>query len=166
MLNTKISRAALETSRASPPLSRWRSSLRKLAPYNTSEHLENLADRRSSRAVARLCAGIFILYQRSTGAKESDPFSRDGESWAAFEQAALPEMASFAFYHREKKVPRTPNSVLADSMGHIWLTAELPTLTTIQLITELANHISSTYEITPIDRRTRKRASLGLNVIA
>jgi hypothetical protein len=51
-------------------------------------------------------------------------------------------------------------------MGHIWLTAELPTLTTIQLITELANHISSTYEITPIDRRTRKRASLGLNVIA
>jgi len=129
-----------------------------------------LADRRSSSAAARLCAGIFLLYQRSTGARESDRFIRDGKSWSAFEQAALPEMSSFSFFDRTRKIMRTPNSVLADAMGKIWMAEKLPYTsgnpTTIQIVTELANQIAEAYEINPIERRSRKRASLGLDVLA
>ncbi len=131
---------------------------------------ETLADRRSSSAVARMCAGIFLLYQRDTGARQSDPFIRSGKSWLAFEQAALPEMSSFAFFDKRHKTIRTPSSVLADVMGQIWVAYRLPNIvgtpSTLQVITELANRIEETYEITPIDRRSRKRASLGLNILA
>jgi hypothetical protein len=34
------------------------------------------------------------------------------------------------------------------------------------LVTELANRIASGYEISPVERRSRRRASLGLNVLA
>ena len=81
----------------------------------------------------------------------------------------MPEMAAFTFYDKSKRTMRTPNSVLADAMGHIWLADKLPKSfgppTTIQLITELANQIDSAYEINPTERRTRKRASLGLSVL-
>lgn len=132
--------------------------------------LESPADRRSANTAARLCAGIFLLYQRATGARQADPFERDAKTWSAFEQAALPEMCSFEFIDKTNRALRTPNSVLADVMGHIWLADILPnagkTPTTIQVITELANRIASTYEITPIDRRARERASLGLDILA
>jgi len=65
---------------------------------------------------------------------------------------------------------RTPNSVLADAMGKIWMAEKLPYTsgnpTTIQIVTELANQIAEAYEINPIERRSRKRASLGLDVLA
>ena len=54
--------------------------------------------------------------------------------------------------------------------AQIWLARTLPnvlgTPATIQIVTELANRIADTYEITPVDRRGRKRASLGLNILA
>jgi hypothetical protein len=135
----------------------------------TTEEWEDLADRRSSPAAVRLCAGIFSLYRRATGARESDPFLRDAQSWAAFEKAALPEMACFTFFDRARDSNLTPNAVLADAMYHIWTLDTLPntlgTPTTIGLIGELAKHVCSRYEITPIDRRARKRASLGLDVV-
>ena len=110
-----------------------------------------------------------MLYQRATGAKQNDRFLRDEKSWGAFEQAALPEMQSFTFFDRPKKMMRTPNSVLADAMGNVWMAEKLPKITgqptTIQLIQELVRQIASKYEITPIDRRMRKRASLGLDVL-
>lgn len=143
-----------------------------MAPYETTvdEESNKRADRRSSAAGARLCAGIFLLYQRDTGAKESEPFIRDARSWSAFEEAAMPEMVSFSFYDRSKNMMRTPASVLADAMGQIWMAEKLPNVvgrpTSIQLVTELANRICSTYEVTPLERRTRKRASLGLDVLA
>jgi len=130
------------------------------------EDSEKRADRRSSSAAARLCAGIFLLYQRATGVRASDPFLRNEKSWAAFEQAALPEMASFHFLDRSRNTIRTPASVLADAMGHIWLSKAMKNPTTIRLITELANHIASAYEVTPIERRTHQRASLGLDILA
>lgn len=154
-----------ETNCLPPPLTQRRNVFRKLPSQETTENWESPADRRSAQAVVRLCAGIFLLYQRATKAKESDPFIRDAQSWAAFEQAALPQMASFTFYDKANQATRTPNSVLADAMGHVWLVNSLKRPTTIQLITGLANHICAAYEITPIDRRTRKRASLGLNVV-
>ena len=129
-----------------------------------------IADRRSTAVAARMCAGIFLLYQRETGARQADPFIRDAKSWLAFEQAALPEMSSFTFFDRAHKTIRTPSSVLADMMAQIWLARTLPnvlgTPATIQIVTELANRIADTYEITPVDRRGRKRASLGLNILA
>ena len=130
------------------------------------EDSEKRADRRSSSCAARLCAGIFLLYQRATGIRASDPFLRNEASWTAFEQAALPEMASFQFFDRARNAMRTPASALADAMGQIWLSKSIKTPTTIRLITELANNIASTYEVTPIERRTRERASLGLDILA
>ena len=136
----------------------------------TTEEWEKLADRRISPAADRLFAGIFLLYQRATGAEQNDRFQRDEKSWSAFEQAALPEMRAFTFFDRPKNMMRTPNSVLADAMGHIWMAEKLPKVTgqptTIQLIQELVRQIASKYEITPIERRTRKRASLGLDILA
>jgi hypothetical protein len=139
--------------------------VRKGLSQETAEDDQTRADRRSSSAAARLCAGIFLLYERATGAGESDPFIRDAKSWSTFETAALPEMYSFTFFHRSKKMMRTPSSVLADTMGQIWM-AETGPATTIQLVTELANRIASGYEISPVERRSRRRASLGLNVLA
>jgi len=102
--------------------------------------------------------------------REYDRFIRDDKSWSAFEQAALPEMTGFTFFDRTKKIMRTPNSVLADAMGRIWMADKLPhalgTPTTIQIVTELANQIAEEYEISPIERRSRKRASLGLDLLA
>jgi len=132
----------------------------------TTEEWEKLADRRSSPAVVRLCAGLFSLYRRATGAKESDPFIRDAKSWAAFQQAAEPEMACFTFFDRTRDTTLTPNAVLAEAMYYIWTlpnTEAQPT--TIGVIGELAKHICLRYETTPIDRRIRKRASLGLDVV-
>ncbi len=139
------------------------------APYQQQfeeDESQHLADRRSSSTAARLCAGIFLLYQRATGMGEADPFIRDEKTWIAFEEAALPEMRSFSFYDRSRNMMRTPASVLADAMGHIWLAKSPETPATIQVITELANRIASLYQIEPIERRTRKRASLGLDVLA
>jgi hypothetical protein len=136
---------------------------------DTCEEDWTLADRRSSSAAARLCAGIFLIYQRQTGARQSDPFMRDAKSWSLFEQAALPEMSSFTFFDRSKNMLRMPSSVLADAMGHIWIAERLPYSgaipTTIQVVTELANRIAANYEISPVERRSRKRASLGLDVL-
>ena len=135
----------------------------------TTEEWEKLADRRSSPTVVRLCAGLFSLYRRATGAKESDPFIRDAKSWAAFQQAAEPEMACFTFFDRTRDTTLTPNAVLAEAMYYIWAIESLPntmgTATTIGVIGELAKHICSRYETAPIDRRIRKRASLGLDVV-
>jgi hypothetical protein len=54
-------------------------------------------------------------------------------------------------------------------MYHIWTLDNLPNVigqpTTITVIGELAKHVCSRYEIAAIDRRARKRASLGLNVL-
>ncbi len=135
----------------------------------TTEEWEKIADRRSSPIVVRLCAGLFLLYQRATGARESDPFIRDAQSWAAFEQAVLPEMACFSFFDRSRDTTLTPSAILADAMYHIWTLETLPHSvglpTTIGVIGELAKHVCSRYEITAMDRRARKRASLGLDVI-
>jgi len=135
----------------------------------TTEEWEKLADRRSSPAVVRLCAGLFSLYRRATGAKESDPFIRDAKSWAAFQQAAEPEMACFTFFDRTRDTTLTPNAVLAEAMYYIWTLEVLPNTaglpTTIGVIGELAKHVCSRYETTPIDRRGRNRASLGLDVV-
>jgi hypothetical protein len=135
----------------------------------STEEWEKLADRRSSPTVVRLCAGLFSLYRRVTGAKESDPFIRDAKSWAAFEQAVLPEMACYTFFDRSRDTTLMPNAVLADAMYYIWTIESLPntmgTATTIGVIGELAKHICSRYETAPIDRRIRKRASLGLDVV-
>ncbi len=140
-------------------------------PYQIpDEEPETRADRRSASAAKRLCAGISLLYQRATGARESDPFIRDEKTWIAFEEAALPEMRSFTFYDRSKNMMRTPASVLADAMGHVWMAKSLPnalgTPATIQVITAITNQIASSYQIEPIERRGRKRASLGLDVLA
>jgi hypothetical protein len=144
--------------------------VRKETSQTSDEEFEPTADRRSSSAAARLCAGIFLLYQRQTGARQSDPFIRDAKTWSRFEQAALPEMGSFTFLDRKKNAMRTPNSVLADTMGHIWIAERLPNSatipTTVQVVTELANRIAAQYEIRPVERRSRKRASLGLDVLA
>ncbi len=79
-------------------------------------------------------------------------------------------MCSFSYFDRSKKMMRTPNSVLADVMGQIWIAEKLPHTsgipTTIQIVTELANRIAAAYEIDPVERRGRKRASLGLNLLA
>lgn len=135
----------------------------------TTEEWEKLADRRSSPAVVRLAAGLFLLYQRATGANEGDPFARDEKNWGLFEQAALPEMASFTYFDRKRDTYMTPGAVLSDSMYHIWTLKRLPGTmgrpTTIQVISALAQHICGVYETTPIDRRGRKRASLGLDVV-
>ena len=135
----------------------------------TTEEWETIADRRSSPIVVRLCAGLFSVYRRATGARESDPFLRDAKSWAAFEQASLPEMACFTYFLRARDTTLTPNAVLADAMYYIWTLETLPNalgqLTTICVIGELAKHVCSLYEITVIDRRARKRASLGLDII-
>jgi len=134
----------------------------------TTAQWEKLADRRSSSATVRLAAGLFLLYQRATNAKETDPFVRDEKTWGLFEQAALPEMASFSYFDRKRDAYLTPSAVLSDSMYHIWTLDKLPGVTgrptTIQVIGALAQHICAAYETTPIDRRTRKRASLGLDV--
>jgi hypothetical protein len=140
-------------------------------PYDgPAEDHELSADRRSSYISDRLSAGILLLYQRRTGAREADPFVRDAATWSAFEQAALPEMQSFTFFDRSSNTVRTPNSVLADAMGEIWMAqnllnaAHLPT--TLQIVSELAKRIVAAYEISPVERRGRKRASLGLNFLA
>ena len=92
----------------------------------------------------------------------------DEKTWSAFEQAALPEMASFQFFDRAQDVMHTPNSVLADAMADLWLGEKFPTKkpTTIQVITELTNRIAAKYEVTPMERRSRKRASIGLDILA
>jgi hypothetical protein len=135
----------------------------------TTEEWEKIADRRSSPTVVRLCAGLFSLYRRATGAKESDPFVRDAQSWAAFQQAAEPEMACFTFFDRDRDTTLTPNAVLADAMYYIWTLEALPNTrgqpTTIGVIGELAKHVCSRYEISAVDRRARRRASLGLDVV-
>jgi hypothetical protein len=139
------------------------------AKPKTTEQWEKIADRRSSPTVVRLCAGLFSLYRRATGAKESDPFVRDAQTWAAFQQAAEPEMACFTFFDITRDTTLTPNAALADAMYHIWTLDNLPNVigqpTTITVIGELAKHVCSRYEIAAIDRRARKRASLGLNVL-
>ncbi len=135
----------------------------------STEQWEKIADRRSSPTVVRLCAGLFSLYRRATGAKESDPFLRNAQSWAVFQQAAEPEMACFTFYDRTRDTTLTPSAVLADAMYYIWTLEALPntvgTPTTIGVIGELAQYICSRYETAPIDRRARNRASLGLDVV-
>jgi hypothetical protein len=135
----------------------------------TTEEWEKITDRRSSPIVVRLCAGLFLLYQRATGARESDPFLRDAKTWDAFQLAVLPEMASFTFFDRARDATLTPSAVLADAMYYIWTSETLLDTdgesTTIEVIGELAKHICSAYEITVLDRRARRRASLGLNVV-
>jgi hypothetical protein len=135
----------------------------------TTEEWEKIADRRSSPIVVRLCAGLFSLYRRATGGRESDPFRRDVQSWAAFQQAAEPEMACFTFFDKTRDTTLMPSAVLADAMYYIWTLEALPNKvgqpTTLGVIGELAKHICSKYEIAAIDRRTRKRASLGLDVV-
>jgi hypothetical protein len=171
-MNTNISLAA--KSRQKPPhphpFNGEAPFLRKLTSTKTPEEWQKLADRRSSPAADRLCAGIFLLYHRATGAQESDCFLRDAETWNNFEQAALPEMDSFAFFDRSQNISRTPNSVLADAMGDIWMAEKLPNITgqpnTLEVVTILTKHICAHYEITAIERRTRKRASLGLDILA
>ena len=131
---------------------------------------ETVAERRSTSAAARLCAGIFLLYQRETGARESDLFIRDEKTWLAFEQAALLEMFSYQFFDRSNRAERTPSSVLADLMGQIWLAETLPnalgTPATIQVITELANRLAAGFEIIPVDRRKRCPQTLGIDIWA
>ena len=92
----------------------------------------------------------------------------DEKTWSAFEQAALPEMASFQFFDRAHDLIHTPGSVLADAMADLWLGEKFPTKkpTTMQAITELTKQIAAKYEITPIERRSRKRASIGLDILA
>ena len=87
---------------------------------------------------------------------------------AAFFRACLPP--SFTFFDRAQNTQRTPGSVLADVMGEIWLAKEWPggpgaIPSTIQVVTEMANRIAGAYEINPVERRSRKRASLGLDVV-
>lgn len=139
------------------------------AKPKTTEEWEKIADRRSSPTVVRLCAGLFSLYRRATGAKESDSFLRDAKTWAAFQQAAEPEMACFTFFDKTRDTTLTPNAVLADAMYYIWTIETLPNTvgqpTTIGVIGELAMHICSRYETNAIDRRARRRASLGLDFV-
>ncbi len=154
-------------------LSRGQTELSALLDANskpkTTEQWEKIADRRSSPIVVRLCAGLFSLYRRATGARESDLFVRDAKSWAAFEQSVIPEMACFTYFDRSRDTTLTPNAVLADAMYYIWTSEILPNPQgmpkTIGVIGELAKHICSRYEVAPIDRRARKRASLGLDVV-
>jgi hypothetical protein len=139
------------------------------SPPKSSEEWQKIADRRSSPTVVRLCAGLFSLYRRATGARESDPFLCNAQSWAAFEQAVLPEMACFTYFDRSRDTTLTPNAVLAEAMYHIWTLENLANTigqpTTIAVIGELAKHVCSRYEIAAIDRRARRRASLGLDVV-
>jgi hypothetical protein len=126
----------IETNNPSPPLSygesfcenrcpRGQTELSALLDANsrpkTTEQWETIADRRSSPIVVRLCAGLFSLYRRATGARESDPFLRDAKSWAAFEQASHTRDGLLHLLRlRARDTTLTPNAVLADAMYYIW----------------------------------------------
>lgn len=135
-----------------------------------AEPTSTAGDRRASSSIDRLSLGMFTLYQRATAAKKSDLFNRNENTWGAFEQAVLPELQSFSFTHKTHRTPHTPSSALSDSMYQIWTLEKLGGSiwrpTTIQVTQQLAKHIHSTYEVEPLDRRARKRASLGLDVVA
>ena len=135
---------------------------------NAPEDWAKIADRRSSTVVMRLRAGLFIRYSSATGAKEFDTFVRDAKTWAAFENAVLPELAKFTFIDKSRNAKISEPAVLADAMYHIWTVTTLGRdldgrPTTISVISDLANYLCSVYDTQNIDRRNLKRKWLGLN---
>jgi hypothetical protein len=117
----------------------------------------------------RLRAGLFLRYRAATGAQEFDTFVRDAKTWAAFENAVLPEFAKFSFVDSSRQTRMSESAVLADAMYHIWTLTTLGRdidgrATTINIISDLAKYVCSVYHAQPIERRAAKRNWLGLNV--
>jgi hypothetical protein len=140
----------------------------KAARPAAEEKWEKIADRRSSRPAIRLRAGLFLRYNKATGAKEFDTFARDAKTWAAFENAVMPELDHFTFVDHARQAVVSSAAVLADAMYHIWTITDLGRdmdgrPTTIAVIKELANYVCTVYETKPIDRRAGKRNWFGLN---
>jgi len=134
----------------------------------TVEDWTKIADRRSSPPAIRLRAGLFLRYNKATGAKEFDTFVRDAKTWAAFENAVMPELENFTFVDHARQANVSSTAVLADAMYHIWTVTDLGRdmdgrPTTISVVKELANYVCSVYETKPIDRRAGKRNWFGLN---
>jgi hypothetical protein len=141
---------------------------RRSSAQNPEENWTKIAERRTAPTVVRLRAGLFIRYSKATGAKEFDTFHRDAKTWAAFENAALPEMDNFIFVDSARQVTVSAPGVLADAMYHVWTVTDLGRdldgrPTTISVVKELANYLCAVYETTPIDRRARKRNWFGFN---
>lgn len=127
-----------------------------------AEDWAKLADRRSAPTVDRLRAGIFLRYQQATGAHEDDAFERDAKTWAVFEHSVLPELANFTFVDKTRDVFVSAAAVLADGMFHIWTVANFETgtpgsVTTTEVIGELASYLCNAYETSRVDRRKRRR---------
>ena len=141
---------------------------RRPAAQNAEENWTKLADRRTAPTVVRLRAGLFLRYSKATGAKEFDTFNRDAQTWAAFENATLPELENFTFVDPSRQTTVSAPGVLADAMYHVWTVTDLGREldgqpTTISVVKELANYLCAVYETKPIDRRARKRNWFGLN---
>ncbi len=129
------------------------------------EEWRDTAERRKVATRDRLVAGILLLFERRSKVRECELVDLDEETWREFEQAALPEMSSFVFSQKSTHVTHTPSAVLADAMGHVWLTTEGGTLSAMQLVAEIVKRIGQQYEIETVDRRGRNRDSLGLDVV-